>query len=102
MLNKEGNFQEEFRLRIIKPLVLLASPEQYKSAEKQAPLVMETENIIYQIQQKQQFYYSFKAFSWELWGYGFDAVSNELFPYQVVEEQLKLIHLLLSGHYRVA
>lgn len=41
---------------------------------------------------------SFKAFSWELWGYGFDG-QQYIVDKAELEEQLRLVDLLLSTQY---
>lgn len=43
-------------------------------------------------------YPAFKVFSWELWGYGFDGKYYDV-DEKELEEQLRLIDLLLSTQY---
>lgn len=92
-----------FRLKIITPVMLMANVKLYNELKNKNPaLVKEVENLIYYIDVMKNKYHNFKAFAWELEGYGFEKVPDNSFPAEVVEEQLKLVDLLLSCHYWIS
>ncbi len=89
-----------FRLEITRPIGVLADFTLYSEIRNGGgELFLEVSNLIFAIQHSQDVFPSFRAFSWELRGYGFDAEQHDGFPAEVIEEQLKLIDLLLSCHY---
>jgi hypothetical protein len=91
------------RFSISKPLLLLANIELYKEQKLlNSTSFREIENLLYEIEQQITQFPSFKAFSWEIWGYGFDKKRHTEFHESIVFEQLTLIDLLLSCHYWIA
>ena len=58
----------------------------------------ELANIIWNINENANRYPSFKVLSWELWGYGFDGEPHNANK-EKLEEQLRMIDLLLSTQY---
>lgn len=88
------------RLKITEPINVIADPDLYRKFKSLAPpLYTEANNLIYEIGNNIDRFPAFKAFSWELWGYGFDKAKSENCSSDKVEEQLKLVDLLLSCHY---
>jgi hypothetical protein len=102
-LNDLDNFADSHRLSITKPLILMSNIELYNEEKSLNSIhYREVENLIYEIEQQIRCFPSFKAFSWELWGYGFDKKCHPEFSQNIVFEQLTLIDLLLSCHYWIA
>ncbi|WP_069649760.1 hypothetical protein [Caloranaerobacter ferrireducens] len=95
-INKAGNFNE-FRLRITRPLLFLADVEKYKKLKKEDVLYKEVNNLVYEINKNK--YIRFDTFSWELWALDFRSEKDDSFPKEIVDEQLKLINLLLGIQY---
>ena len=90
----------DFRAAITRPIGVLADAALYAGIRKDRnDLLWEVGNLVHAIRQGQERFPSFRAFSWELYGYGFDAEPHDGFPEDVLEEQLKLVDLLLSCHY---
>lgn len=88
------------RMKNMEPIITMTDPKQYSTLISKNPeLYAEVNNLIYEIGNNTATYVSFKAFSWELWGYGFDMEISDVFPKAIVKEQLKLVDLLLSCHY---
>ena len=99
-LNKDGDSEKEFRLKIAQVLRGIADKELYKKwASENRDLYDEVNNLVYKIKQNTGRYHPFESFSRDLWGYDYIAEKNDRFPKKVVEEQLKLIHLLLGTQY---
>jgi len=100
LLNQVDFIDDEFRISIVRPLEGLMSVDKFKLWEKENfKEYKELSNIIYEIGERIMEYRSFKVFSWELWGYGFDGEQSFDFKEEIVNEQLKLIDLLLGTHY---
>lgn len=101
-INKNGDFTNEFRLKITRPLIVMADLDLYNNSRSNCTSIYkEICNLVFEIESNSNTYPSFKAFSWELWGYDLDNKSYCVFPKEIVSEQLKLIDLLLSCHYWV-
>lgn len=101
-INQEGELENDYRLKIAQPLKGLADIqlyEKWKAENKEKH--DEVNNLVYEINNSKDMFHSFKTFSWELWGYGFEAAMNSKYDKSIVEEQLKLINLLLGTQYWV-
>jgi len=89
-----------FRSRITRPIRVLADIQTYQELHKNKELLLrEVDSIVHAISRRQDEFPSFKAFSWELYGYGFDSEKGDAVSEENLYEQLKLIDLLLSCHY---
>jgi hypothetical protein len=98
-LNKAGLGKNEYRLKIAESIRGLADLETYKKwKENNDVRYSEIENIVFEIKRRKDIY-NFKSFSWELDGYGFEARKNDSADREKVEEQLKLIDILLGTSY---
>ena len=101
-LNKSENTENEFRLKIAEALKGLADKSLYdKWAIENPKLYEETKNLIYEIERNIRRFHPFECFSQDLWGLGYEARKSDKFPNAIVEEQLKLINLLLGTQYWV-
>lgn len=97
--NKNGS-NEEFRLKIIKPFKILADIELYnKLSNKNLTEIKEVNNLVYEINKEKKTYHQFKQFSWDLWLADFKAIKSEKFDKEIVNEQLKILKLLLGTQY---
>jgi hypothetical protein len=100
LLNQECELKNEYRLRIAEPLKGLADIELYNKWKTESPeKYEEVNNLVYQIKHNIHRFPRFDNFSWDLWGYDFIAAESPKFPADVVEEQLKLINILLGTKY---
>jgi hypothetical protein len=98
-VNECGN-PDEYRLRIAQVLRGLADKNLYDKWKKERPdLYEEVNNLVYEIQQNQSRFHPFEAFSYDLWGLEYNAVRSDKFSKEEIEEQLKLINLLLGTQY---
>lgn len=97
-LNKGSN-GKNYRYEMVKRLEPLKDINRFKALRYQdSEYYNELLNLIWSIGNNIDRYPSFKSLSWELWGYGFDGekhISNS----KDIEEQLKIIDLLLSTQY---
>jgi len=99
-LNKDGDPENEFRLKIAQVMRGIADKELYeKWAMENNELYEEVNNLVYEIKQNSDHFRSFKTFSWDLWGYDYRAEKSNKFSKEIMEEQLKLINLLLGTQY---
>lgn len=99
-LNIDENNKENYRYAIAKSLESLTNIDMFKGLKEQDPKQYnEVANIIYEIKGNINNYPSFKSFTWELWGYGFDGVKGEVMDEGRLKEQLKCIDLLLGTQY---
>jgi hypothetical protein len=97
---KLNNRDNEYRNIIAQPLKGLADVELYnrwKNYDKEK--YDEVNNIVYEINVNSNNYHSFKTFARELKGYYFKAIPNLKFPKEALNEQLKLINILLGVQY---
>ncbi|RKD23567.1 hypothetical protein SAMN02745883_01384 [Caminicella sporogenes DSM 14501] len=97
-VNKTENF-DEFRLKIIKPLLILADVEKYKRLKEENALYKEVNNLVYEINNNKHKYIRFDTFSWELWALDFRSKKDNFFSEEIINEQLKLINLILGTQY---
>ena len=101
-LNKSEKSKNEFRLKTAEVLKGLADKSLYdKWAIENPKLYEETNNLIYEIEKNIKRFHPFECFSRDLWGLGYKARKNDNFSETVIEEQLKLINLLLGTQYWV-
>jgi hypothetical protein len=99
-LNIGGLSNDEFRMRSVECLKALSDIGTYHAWKECNPeKYKEVCHIIYEIEQNKKRYHSFETFAWELWGYGYDGKKNNEYSKEMVEEQLKMIDLLLGTHY---
>jgi hypothetical protein len=99
-LNKIDENFTDYRLSITKPIFGIADIKTLEFWKLNDPkLYEEAAHLLYEISKRKDRIHAFKAFSWELWGYGFDVAELELPLTDRLEEQLKLIELLLGTHY---
>lgn len=102
ILNQEGEFKDEFRLRIAQPIKGLANFELYTKWKNDIDEKYdEVNNLVYEISKNTDEFHYFKTFSRELWGYGYESALKEKFSEHIVKEQLKLINLLIGTQYWV-
>jgi len=95
MLNRAGIDKNEYRLKIARSIEGLANVELYKRwKQNNDPRCSEVEGIVYEINKRNDIH-SFHAFSWELAGYGFEARRSDTADKEELDEQIKLIELLL-------
>lgn len=98
--NIEGDPDTEFRLRIAQVLKGIADKNLYNDwAIKAKEKYEEVNNLVYEISQNIDRYHGFKIFSHDLWVYDFKAQKSNGFPKEIIEEQLKLVDLLLGHQY---
>jgi hypothetical protein len=98
-LNKAGLEKNEYRLKIAESIKGLADLETYKKWKENNDIrYSEIENIVFEIKRRKDIFH-FKSFSWELDGYGFEARKSDSADREKVEEQLKLIDILLGTSY---
>lgn len=98
-INRDGLEKNEYRLKIAESIKGLADLETYKEwKQKNDMRCLEIENIFYEIKKRRDAY-PFKSFSWELEGYGFEAKKSDTVDREKVEEQIKLIDILLGTAY---
>lgn len=94
----EGNLLN-YRFDLVKEIEVIKSIELFNALKnKDLKRYQKLSTIIWAIKNNTHRYPAFKAFSWELWGYGFDGQYYEV-DEEDLEEQLKLIDLLLSTQY---
>lgn len=100
ILNKDGDQEKEFRLKIVQVFKGIAYKELYeKWAVENRDMYEEVNNLVYEIRKNSDRFRTFESFSWDLWGYDYKAEKSNKFPEDIVEEQLKLINLLLGTQY---
>jgi len=100
LINKYGDSNKEFRLKIAQVLRGMADKTLYEEwAANDIEKYYEINNLVYEIQNNKKRFHTFESFAWDLWGYGYKAEKSNSFASEVVEEQLKLIDLLLGTQY---
>lgn len=101
-INKYGNPESEFRIKIAQVLRGMTDKELYGKWEiENNELYEEVNNLVCEIRRNTDRFRRFDSFSRDLWGYGYKAEKSERFSKEIVEEQLKLINLLLGTQYWV-
>ncbi|MBS7528847.1 hypothetical protein KHM83_19450 [Fusibacter paucivorans] len=91
--------KDEYRYKLVKSIEPLKSIETFLALKQLNALEYEKlQKLIWEIGENINEYPSFKVFSWELWGYGFDGQNNNV-AIDDLDEKLKLIDLLLSTQY---
>ncbi len=97
-LNKGGKGQN-YRYELVKRLEPLTDIHRFKVLKTDdIEYYNELLNIVWLIGHNIEKYPSFKALSWELWGYGFDGEEHSSNG-KDVDEQLRIIDLLLGTQY---
>lgn len=99
ILNKPENNDSNYRFDLVKEIEPLRSINSFnvlKSSDLKR--YQKLSRIIWAINQNADKYPAFKTLSWELWGYGFDGKYYDV-DEKELEEQLRLIDLLLSTQY---
>ncbi|BEP29543.1 hypothetical protein [Helicovermis profundi] len=100
LINYKENESLNYRYKLVKSLNVLTDINKYNELQKtNIKKYNEISNIIWSLQENTDKYPSFKMFSWELWGYGFDGKKEETLDKEKVDEQLKIIDLLLGTKY---
>lgn len=101
-INKHGDPDSEFRLKIARVLRGMADKALYgKWKIENNESYEEVNNLVWEIRQNTDHFRRFDIFFRDLWGHGYKAEKSETFPKEIVEEQLKLINLLLGTQYWV-
>lgn len=101
-MNLQGESENDFRMEIAQPLKGLADIKLYeKWKSKNNDKYNEVNNLVYQINSNKDTYHAFETFSHELWGYGYESFMSSKYDTDIIQEQLKLIHLLLGTQYWV-
>ena len=91
---------KDYRSTIAKPLELLFDLGKYNiHRHLRDDLFRETNNLIYHMSKKEDHYSRFETFGFDLFLLGYEACQYEEFSDEQVEEQLKLIDLLLGFSY---
>jgi len=99
-MNNYNNNDNSFRNRMTNPIKVLADIDLYREYKNEGyDIIHEVANLVYIITEKQHIYQNFKAFSWELDGYGFEKSYSNKYDLAMINEQCKLIDLLLSCHF---
>lgn len=97
-LNNGAN-EGDYRYALVKKLEPLKDIKQFRQLKSvDEAYYKELMNIIWSIGENADKYPAFKAFSWELWGNGFDGAPHKV-KKETLEDQLKMIDLLLSTQY---
>jgi hypothetical protein len=92
ILNKPENNDSSYRFDLVKEIELLRSINSFnvlKSSDLKR--YQKLSRIIWAINQNADKYPTFRTFSWELWGYGFDGKYYDV-DEKELEEQLRLIY----------
>lgn len=92
--------ENNYRLNIAEVLAGLVDInlyEKWKLEDKKK--YEELNNIIFQINNNTDRYYTFDTLASDLWGYGYEAEQSDDFSLDIIEDQLKLINLCLRGQY---
>lgn len=92
--------ENNYRLNIaevLEGLVDINLYEKWKLEDKKK--YEELNNIIFQINNNTDRYYTFDTLAFDLWGYGYEAEQSDDFSLDIIEDQLKLINLCLRGQY---
>lgn len=98
-LNKMDEGDKNYRLELVKELEPLKKLELFNALKQNdSKHYQKLSAIIWAVSENSDRYPSFKVLSWELWGYGFDGAYYEVDSAEL-EEQLKIIDLLLSTQY---
>lgn len=100
LINRDGDPESAYRIKIAQVLRGLSDYELYRRWEKEKPEAFnEINNLVQKIKESTDKYPRFEAFSYDLWGYGYQAVQNGQFSEEDIQEQLKLIDLCLGTQY---
>jgi hypothetical protein len=98
-LNKPEEDTSNYRFDLVKELEAIKSVESFNALkDKDLKRFQKLSTIIWALKINVDKYPAFRIFSWELWGYGFDGAYYEV-DEEELEEQLRLIDLLLSTQY---
>lgn len=98
-INKDLD-ENNYRLNIAEVLAGLTDISLYKKWKiEDKKKYEELNNIIFQINNNTNRYYTFNTLAYDLWGYGYKAEQSDNFSSDIIEEQLKLINLCLRGQY---
>lgn len=98
LLNKCDDHPNEFRCRIMQPLLLMTDIERYNKLKLQEDsLYKETSNLIFRLNLRKVSARKFETICWELWGSGFISIEYPEFDISVVEEQIKLVELFITS-----
>jgi hypothetical protein len=90
---------DDQRLKLVKMLEPLRDVALFRQLRTMDPEhYKEIEHLIWALGRHVDRYPAFKAFSWELWAYGFDGQRHDEVD-EGIDEQLRLIDLLLSTQY---
>ena len=91
---------ENYRYKTVKSMETLLDVKKFLELKgNDIEKYKEISNVIWEINKNIDEYPSFKVFSWELWGYGFDGEKYNCNDISRLNEQLKIIDLLLSTQY---
>jgi hypothetical protein len=102
LINSDGDTATEYRIRIAQVLKGLADYNLYRLWEKENPGAFdEVNNLVFEVEKNASRYRAFETFARDLWGYGYDAVSNSRFSREIIEDQLKIIKLCIGTQYWV-
>lgn len=94
-LNKGAN-GHNYRYELVKRLEPLKDINRFKALKSDdIEYYNELQNIVWSIAHNIERYPSFKALSWELWGYGFDGEEHNSNS-KYIDDQLRVIDLLLG------
>ncbi len=99
-INTDGDPDIEYRLKIAQVLKGIADKGLYNHwAIQTKEKYEEVNNLVYEISQNTHRYHGFKIFSHDLWVHDFKAEKSDKFSPKIIEEQLKLVDLLLGHQY---
>lgn len=89
-----------YRLDLAKSIMGLSDVSKFYELKGSDPEAFhEVAHIVSVLEEYCEIYPSFKSFAWELWGYGFSGSKNPVKDPVRLDEQLKLIDLLLGTQY---
>ena len=92
--------KNDYRSQISQVLRGLLDKQIYDNWQYEQPILYaELNNLIFYMQQRQDEYVLFHTLVWDLWALDFNAVQDNRFDMEVVEDQLKLINLCVKGMY---
>ena len=98
-LNRTDDNTPNYRFDLVKEIETIKSVEAFNALkDKDLKHYQKLSTIIWALENNVHRFPAFKTLSWELWGYGFDGAYYKVNE-EELEEQLKLIDLLLSTQY---
>ncbi|MBN2897646.1 MAG: hypothetical protein JXO44_02630 [Clostridia bacterium] len=98
-LNISEDDTSNYRFDLVKEMEIIRSAKSFNELKNiDLKRYQKLSTMIWAIKNNTHKYPSFKAFSWELWAYGFDGDYYKV-DEKELEEQLRLIDLLLSTQY---